>query len=216
MTGRVCCYDTFDYSGRSGLIPLPELTPNNEPPVKITNVLILCTGNSARSILAESLCNDPEINGGKLRGFSAGSQPKDAPNPFALELLRSQGARVEGLRSKNWDEFSQAGAPQMDIVITVCDQAAGKPCPLWPGAPLTAHWGISDPASIEGSVADKQRAFFQAYETLRRSINKLAELPLDQLSAKSIGEKLSLIAPPRVQEQRGPRPVCMGKKIEPD
>lgn len=145
------------------------------------NVLFLCTGNSARSILAEVLTNHLPLSAGKFRAYSAGSQPKDAPNPLALELLERQGMPTTGLRSKSWNEFSVPGAPVMDFVFTVCDQAAGETCPLWPGQPMTAHWGLPDPAAVEGSLEQRQKAFFDAYMILRRRIELFASLPMDKL-----------------------------------
>src|SRR5687768_6876687 len=123
------------------------------------NVLFLCTGNSARSILAEAYLN--EIGRGRFKAHSAGSHPAGQVNPFALDLLQRNQIATDGLRSKAWDEFARQGAPQMDIVITVCDQAAGETCPVWPGKPLTAHWGIDDPASVTGDDASKRTAFLK-------------------------------------------------------
>lgn len=154
------------------------------------NVLFLCTGNSARSILGEALANDPTINQGRLRGYSAGSFPKSVPNPYALDLLRAQGLPVDGLRSKRWDEFAQPGAPVMDFIFTVCDAAAGETCPLWPGQPISAHWGIPDPAAIEGSDEQKRQAFLEAYGVLRRRIELLASLPFDQLDHLALQGRL--------------------------
>lgn len=146
---------------------------------RIRNVLFLCTGNSARSILAEALLN--RDGGGRFRAFSAGSQPKGAPHPAALALLTDQGFSVEGLRSKGWDEFAGPDAPQMDLVITVCDSAAGETCPIWPGHPTTAHWGIEDPAAVEGS--GQRQAFFNAMAYLQRRISLLLALPDDELDS---------------------------------
>jgi arsenate reductase (thioredoxin) len=154
------------------------------------NVLFLCTGNSARSILAEAIANDPAVNRGRLRGFSAGSHPKDAPNPFALELLRKNRLPVDGLRSKRWDEFAQPGAPALDFIFTVCDQAAGEQCPLWPGQPMSAHWGIPDPAAVQGSDEQIRRAFLDAYTVLRRRIELLANLPFDKLDRLALHGQL--------------------------
>jgi arsenate reductase (thioredoxin) len=154
------------------------------------NVLFLCTGNSARSILAEAIANDPAVNRGRLRGFSAGSHPKDAPNPFALELLRKNRLPVDGLRSKRWDEFAQPGAPALDFIFTVCDQAAGEQCTLWPGQPMSAHWGIPDPAAVQGSDEQIRRAFLDAYTVLRRRIELLANLPFDKLDRLALHGQL--------------------------
>ena len=140
------------------------------------NVLFLCTGNSARSILAEAYLN--HAGKGKFRAYSAGSKPGGKVNPYAIELLAKNSMAVSDLRSKSWDEFAAPGAPQMDIVITVCDSAASEPCPYWPGQPATAHWGVPDPAAVEGSDEDKRRAFLKAYATLSNRINLLLSLPL--------------------------------------
>lgn len=153
---------------------------------KIHNVLILCTGNSARSILGEALINHLPTARGKLRGYSAGSQPKTEPNPHALAWLREAGIATEGLRSKSWDEFALPDAPRMDYIFTVCDSAAGEACPYWPGAPLTAHWGMPDPAAVEGSDADKRRAFAETAAVLTRRIEAFAALPLHTLSRDEV------------------------------
>lgn len=157
------------------------------------NVLFLCTGNSARSILAEAITNNLAIGRGRFRGFSAGSHPKGAVNPYALELLQEQRMPVDGLRSKGWDEFAGPDAPHIDFVFTVCDQAAAEPCPYWPGQPATAHWGLPDPAAVEGSDEDKRRAFRDAFHVLRRRIELLASLPLDKLSVLALRERLDEI-----------------------
>lgn len=155
------------------------------------NTLFLCTGNSARSVLAEATLND--LGQGRFRAFSAGSQPSGRVNPFALELLKQRGHPVDGVRSKSWDEFAAGpakgagaghpGTPQMDFIITVCDNAAGEACPFWPGHPATAHWGVEDPAAIIGNDDDKRAAFLKAYSILRRRIDLLLALPLDKLDA---------------------------------
>jgi len=157
------------------------------------NVLFLCTGNSARSILAEAIINNLAIGQGRFRGFSAGSHPKGAVNPHALELLRNQRMPVDGLRSKSWDEFAGTDAPTMDFVFTVCDQAAAEPCPYWPGQPVTAHWGLPDPAAVEGPDEQKRRAFLDAYLVLKRRIELLASLPLDKLDGLALAERLERI-----------------------
>lgn len=149
------------------------------------NVLFLCTGNSARSILAEALMN--REGGGRFRAFSAGSRPTGAPNPFALDLLRREGFDTAFARSKSWDEFAAPGAPVMDFVFTVCDSAAGETCPFWPGTPVTGHWGVPDPAAVEGSDSERALAFADAYRMLRNRIAAFASLPvesLDQLALK--------------------------------
>jgi arsenate reductase len=158
------------------------------------NILFLCTGNSARSIVAEALANNLAVTRGRFRGYSAGSHPKGSPNPFALELLKELHLPTEGLRSKNWDEFSRPGAPVMDFVITVCDQAAGEQCPFWPGQPMTAHWGMPDPAAVEGSDEQIRKAFSDTALMLRRRIELLASLPLDRLDRLSLQAKVRDIA----------------------
>ena len=155
---------------------------------KTYNVLFLCTGNSARSILGEALLN--HLGKGRFRAWSAGSHPAGKVNPFALELLEKNGLAVDDLRSKNWDEFSQAGAPEFDFIFTVCDNAANEVCPVWPGHPMTAHWGIEDPAAVEGSDEDKRKAFVHAYNQLSRRILLFTSLPLKSLNAMSIKDKL--------------------------
>jgi len=138
------------------------------------NVLFLCTGNSARSILAEALANHPAVGGGRLRGHSAGSHPRGQVHPLAIDTLRERGHPTDGLRSKSWDEFAAPAAPQMDVIVTVCDHAAAEPCPLWPGRPATEHWGMPDPAAVEGSDDDRRRAFRETYDALRRRIADFA------------------------------------------
>ena len=143
------------------------------------NVLFLCTGNSARSVLAEAQLN--ALAPHRFKAYSAGSQPAGAVNPFTLDFLRSSGLPTEGLRSKSWSEFAAEGAPHMDFIITVCDQAAGEACPVWPGHPAVAHWGAPDPAAATGSDADKRHAFVQVAALLRRRIELFTSLPLDSL-----------------------------------
>ncbi len=143
------------------------------------NVLFLCTGNSARSILAEAFLNAE--GRGRFRAFSAGSFPKGTVNPHAIALLKQIGLPADGLRSKSWDEFAVVGAPQMDFVFTVCDQAAGEACPIWPGQPVTAHWGIPDPAAVEGSDAEKMQAFREALRMLGNRIRVFTGLPFGKL-----------------------------------
>jgi arsenate reductase len=158
---------------------------------RIYNVLFLCTGNSARSILAEAILN--HSGKGRFRAFSAGSHPGGKVNPFALELLAAQGLAVSDLRSKNWDEFAAPGAPQIDFVFTVCDNAAGEVCPVWPGKPMTAHWGIEDPAAVEGSDENKRKAFTKAFVELNRRIALFASLPLAKLDTMAIKRELDQI-----------------------
>lgn len=155
------------------------------------NVLFLCTGNSARSILAEAITNNPSIAQGKFRAFSAGSHPRGELNPFALELLRRNRMATERLRSKSWDEFAQAGAPKLDFVFTVCDQAAREQCPYWPGQPMTAHWGVPDPAAVTGSDDEKRRAFLHAFMVLRRRIELFANLPFQKLDRLALQQRLT-------------------------
>jgi protein-tyrosine-phosphatase len=155
------------------------------------NVLFLCTGNSARSILAEAILN--KSGAGKFRAYSAGSQPKGEVNPHALNLLKSLGYETTGLRSKSWSEFASPGAPQFDFIFTVCDNAAGEACPIWPGQRATAHWGIADPAAAEGSPAEVGRAFKDAYKYLLRRIEAFAALPLDNLDQAALRSRLTEI-----------------------
>ncbi|MDQ0390449.1 arsenate reductase ArsC [Labrys monachus] len=152
------------------------------------NVLFLCTGNSARSILAEAVLNHE--GRGRFRAFSAGSHPKGAVNPFALRVLERAGYPTQGLRSKSWETFAAPGAPVMDFVFTVCDDAAGETCPLWPGQPMTAHWGIEDPAAVEGTDIDKERAFVTALRYLKNRIAIFTALPLATLDAVALGSRL--------------------------
>lgn len=155
------------------------------------NVLFLCTGNSARSILAEVLLNQLGREG--FKAYSAGSHPSGKVNPFSLEILKGAGLPTEGLRSKNWDEFARAGAPQMDFIFTVCDNAAGEVCPVWPGKPITAHWGVADPAAVEGTDEQKRAAFRDAATILRRRIELLVNLPIAKLDQLAIKSKLKEI-----------------------
>ncbi len=152
------------------------------------NVLFLCTGNSARSILAEALLN--AMGKGRFRAFSAGSHPKHAPHPLALELLVKNRLPIEGLRSKSWDEFAAPGAPELDFVFTVCDQAAGEVCPVWPGQPMTAHWGIRDPAAVEGTDEEKRKAFFRAYNELHHRLSIFVSLPMEKLDRLTLQKRL--------------------------
>lgn len=158
---------------------------------KVFNILFLCTGNSARSILAESLIN--HLGKGRFQGYSAGSFPKGEVHPFALDLLRSLGLPTEGMRSKSWDEFSRPGAPVMDFVFTVCDQAANEPCPVWPGKPVTAHWGVPDPAAVTGSEIDRRNAFRAAYSALQNRIRLFTALPVASLDRMSLAREIHAI-----------------------
>ena len=157
------------------------------------NVLFLCTGNSARSIMAEACMNKLSISRGKFGGYSAGSHPKGKVHPMALALLKQSNMSTEGLHSKSWDEFARTDAPVMDFVITVCDNAAGEQCPYWPGQPMTAHWGVPDPAAVDGSEAERRRAFMDAYTVLRRRIELLASLPLDKLDRLALSKRVEEI-----------------------
>lgn len=152
------------------------------------NALFLCTGNSARSIMGESLLND--LGRGRFVAFSAGSHPTGAVNPFALELVAKNRLSVEGLRSKSWDEFARPGAPALDFIFTVCDSAAAESCPVWPGQPMSAHWGIPDPAAVTGTDDEKRKAFLEAYATLHRRISLLVSLPLGTLDRISLQKQL--------------------------
>jgi arsenate reductase len=155
------------------------------------NVLFLCTGNSARSILAEGILR--RDGQGRVTAYSAGSQPKGTVNPLALKVLGDHGYPTDGYRSKSWDEFAAPGAPVMDFVLTVCDSAAGEACPVWPGHPSIAHWGIDDPAAVEGSDTDKEQAFVRAFEFLKSRIGTFVHLPLAGLDRFTIGTRLQAI-----------------------
>ncbi len=154
----------------------------------VFNVLFLCTGNSARSIIAEAILN--KVGSGKFRAYSAGSQPKGAVNPSTVRLLQGLGYDTSGFRSKSWSEFAKPGAPALDFVFTVCDDAAGETCPVWPGQPMTAHWGIPDPAAARGSEAEIALAFSNAYRMLLRRIEIFTALPLASLDRLSLQQKL--------------------------
>jgi arsenate reductase len=155
------------------------------------NVLFLCTGNSARSIMGEAILNF--FGRPKFKAFSAGSHPVGSVNRLALELLENNHLPTDGLRSKDWNEFSRPGAPFMHFVFTVCDQAASEPCPVWPGQPMTAHWGVQDPAAVQGNDEDKRRAFLKAYTELHRRISLFINLPFEKLSDLALKEKLDEI-----------------------
>ena len=159
---------------------------------RIHNILFLCTGNSARSILAEALMNQLGRERG-FRAFSAGSHPRGNVHPAALELLASRGLPTEGLRSKGWEEFAAPDAPALDFVFTVCDQAAGEVCPVWPGQPVTAHWGQPDPAAVSAPEAAVRRAFLDAFVTLQRRIELMLALPLQRLDALSLRREVDRI-----------------------
>ena len=158
---------------------------------KIYNVLFLCTGNSARSIMAEAILKN--LGKGRFHAFSAGSHPAGRVNPLAIEQLQRASFPIGGLRSKNWDEFSAPHAPALDFVFTVCDKAAGEICPVWPGQPMTAHWGIEDPAVVEGSEDDKRQAFAKAFTQLNRRISIFLSLPFSKIDVMSLKKELDTI-----------------------
>jgi len=162
------------------------------------NVLFLCTGNSARSIIAEVLMN--QWGGGRFHGFSAGSHPKGAVHPIALELLKRMNLSTAGLRSKSWEEFAAPGAPQLDFVFTVCDTAANEACPYWPGQPMTAHWGVPDPAAVEGSDKEQWLAFRDTFRVLDNRIKIFTSLPLASLDRIKLQERLDAIGKARAPE----------------
>lgn len=155
---------------------------------KVFNVLFLCTGNTARSIMAEGILR--KDGAGRFRSFSAGSQPKGIVNPFALKVLGSFGYPADGYRSKSWEEFAAPGAPVMDFVFTVCDSAAGEACPVWPGQPMTAHWGVEDPATVEGGDVQKEAAFNLAFRFLRNRVSAFINLPVASIDRMSLASKL--------------------------
>jgi arsenate reductase len=160
-------------------------------PDRLRNVLFLCTGNSARSIIAEAVLN--KIGAGKFRAYSAGSQPRGEINPHTIRLLRELGYDTSGFRSKSWNEFAMPGAPEFDFIFTVCDDAAGEACPVWPGKPMTAHWGIPDPAAVTGSDVEIALAFNEAYRMLSQRIELLMALPLSSLDRMATQARLNEI-----------------------
>lgn len=155
---------------------------------RVYNILVLCTGNSARSVMAEALLN--MLGKGRFRAYSAGSQPSGKVQPMAAELAANLGYDTAQLRSKSWDEFAAAGAPQMDLVITVCDNAAGETCPVWFGAPMLAHWGVDDPAAVEGDEDKRRRAYTKAFTELRRRTELLVALPIETLDRLVVEQKI--------------------------
>jgi arsenate reductase len=155
------------------------------------NVLFLCTGNSARSIMAEAILNAADKT--KFRAFSAGSHPTGIVNPLALEILKRNRLSIKGLHSKDWNEFSRPGAPFLHFVFTVCDQAAAEPCPVWPGQPMTAHWGVHDPAAVQGTEEAKRKAFLMAFTELQRRILLFINLPFETLTSLALKEELDEI-----------------------
>lgn len=186
VTGKIC--DPSDSTEAASLFPAKREGFMSE---KLYNVLVLCTGNSARSILAEALLN--REGAGRIRAFSAGSQPKNEANPHALAMLKDLGYETAHFRSKNWEEFAGPDAPHMDFVITVCDSAAGEACPYWPGHPLVAHWGIADPAAVEGSDAEKRAAFMDAYRRLSARVSAFVNLDFEKLDVVTLKKKLAEI-----------------------
>ena len=155
------------------------------------NILVLCTRNSARSIIGEALFTT--MGAGRFNAYSAGSHPAGRVNPFAIEQVRALGYPVENLRSKSWDEFAQPGAPELDFVVTVCDKAAGEMCPLWPGQPVTAHWGFPDPAAVEGTDDEKRAAFAQTLRQMRRRVELFISLPLEALDHLAVEKRMRAI-----------------------
>jgi arsenate reductase (thioredoxin) len=164
---------------------------------KTYNVLVLCTGNSARSIMAEALIST--MGRGRFKAYSAGSHPGGQVNPFAIEQVRATGYPVDNLRSKSWDEFAAPGAPQMHFVITVCDNAAGEACPYWPGSPLTAHWGFEDPAAVEGTDEHKREAFEKVFRQILTRVQLFVNLPLHVLDETAIKREIDNIGKAKPQ-----------------
>jgi arsenate reductase len=158
---------------------------------KVYNVLFLCTGNSARSVMAEALVTT--MGKGRFRGFSAGSKPTGKVNPFAIEQVAAAGYPVDQLRSKSWDEYGAPDAPQMDFIFTVCDNAAGEVCPYWPGHPMTAHWGFEDPAAVEGTDEEKRAAFHRIFRQIMTRMNTFVSLPLHVLEKSAIQQEIKAI-----------------------
>ncbi len=177
----------FDSLDRGPTIPFPAKREVSVPE-RIYNVLILCTGNSARSILAEAILD--REGAGRFRAYSAGSRPKGSPNPLAISLLSELGYDVSGFRSKSWEEFAGVDAPKMDFIVTVCDSAAGEACPFWPGHPLVVHWGIPDPASVSGTEAEKRAAFLEAYRRLSSRITTFVNLDVEKFDLATLKRKL--------------------------
>lgn len=161
--------------------------PHTSTPPSL-HILVLCTGNSARSIMAEALLST--LSQGRWRAYSAGSQPTGRVNPYAIEQVLATGYPVEHLRSKSWDEFARPDAPHMDCILTVCDNAAGEVCPMWPGHPITAHWGFADPAAVEGDEATRRRAFQHVFQQIERRVQAMARLPLQHMDRASIQQAL--------------------------
>ncbi len=160
----------------------------------IYNILVLCTGNSARSIMAEALINT--LGQGQFKAYSAGSQPAGKVNPFAIEQIQSLNDSLENVRSKSWDEFAMADAPIMDFIITVCDNAAGEICPFWPGKPISAHWGFTDPAAVQGNDDEKRQSFSAVFNQIKNRVEKLLALSLETMDREKIQQALQAISPP--------------------
>lgn len=160
---------------------------------KIYNVLFLCTHNSARSLMAEAILNNLAVNRGLFKAYSAGSHPSGRPNPFALAQIQNAGLPITGIRSKDWNEFASPAAPQLDFVFTVCDDAANEVCPVWPGQPMTAHWGIADPSNVEGGDEQKRRAFAETFRILALRIGFFTSLPVEKIDRLSLKKKLDEI-----------------------
>ena len=158
---------------------------------KVYNVLFLCTGNSARSVMGEVLLN--ALGEGRFRGYSAGSMPRGEVNPMTLDVLAAEDLPIGNLRSKSWDEFAGPDAPQMDFVFTVCDDAAGEACPIWPGEPVTAHWGIEDPAAAEGTSLERRAAFVRALGFMRNRVSAFVNLPIESLDRLALDARLRRI-----------------------
>jgi arsenate reductase len=168
---------------------------------RVLNVLFLCTGNSARSVMAECALN--RWGKGRFRAFSAGSHPKEAVHPLTLELLAQLDYDTANLRSKSWDEFAQAGGLELDFVFTVCDNAAGEVCPVWPGQPITAHWGVRDPVAFEGPVEDKRRLFYRIYLELENRVRLFASLPFGSLDRMALARHAAEIGKTRLKDGDG-------------
>ncbi|MCP5431981.1 MAG: arsenate reductase ArsC [Alphaproteobacteria bacterium] len=190
-------FDFFRRNRHRNIAPPAQLAPAAAParkapaPAYVYNVLFLCTGNSARSVLAECILN--RVGAGRFRAYSAGSHPKGRVHPYTLDLLKSLDYDVSGLRSKSWDEFAQKGAPVMDFVFTVCDDAAGEVCPIWPGQPMTAHWGFEDPAAFEGTEPEKRQKFAEVYGQIYRRIEAFVNLPIEAIDELALKRKLDEI-----------------------
>lgn len=197
---RLAAFLSEDCCAATGVACAPLGSQDSDPfpakrevscPGKIYNVLVLCTGNSARSILAEAILN--REGQGRFRAFSAGSRPRSDPNPHCLALLEDLGYDIRGFRSKSWREFARPGAPIMDFILTVCDSAAGEACPHWPGHPIVAHWGIRDPAAIGGTEAERRAAFMEAYRQLTARISSVVNLDIENLEPATLKRNLAAI-----------------------